>query len=108
MPGLLTEDVMPAELLLASADVTPPVVLLSDFPPISPPASGSFNILPALLGAVGVGIASTGHHGSGSNITPPPPVVPEASTALSLGAMLLLGGGTMLGVRRKHTSEKPL
>lgn len=111
MPGLLTEDVTPTDALVALADVPPAVVLVSDFPPLGPIVSGgsrSFNVLPALLGGLAVGIASTGHGGSTPNVTPPPPAVPEASTSASLGALLLLGGGALLVLRRKRASGKAI
>ena len=110
MPGLLGEDVTPITLADAAADVTPAVVLVSDFPPIGPigPAAGrSFNVLPAILGGLALGVVgSGGHHGSTPNIVPPPPVVPEAATSLSLGAMLLMGVGALLVLRRKKASGK--
>lgn len=109
MPGLLTEAVTPAELVVASTDVAPVIVQVSDFPPLGPILSGgshSFNVLPAILGAVAIGVASTGHGGSTSNVTPPPAPIPEASTSASLGVMLLLGGGALLVLRRKRASGK--
>jgi len=111
MPGLLIANVTPTELVVATADVAPPIVLVSDFPPLGPILSGgsrSFNVLPALLGGLAVGIASTGHGGSTPSITPPPAPIPEASTSTSLGVMLLLGGGALLVLRRKRMSAKTM
>lgn len=108
MPGLLTiADVTPAELAVATTDVAPTVVLVSDFPPFSPGlgSRGAFNFLPAILGAAAVGVASSGHGGSTPNVTPPPLPVPEASSLVSLGVMLLFGSGVLLVARRKKTSD---
>lgn len=111
MPGLMTEDVTPTDTLVALADVPPAVVQVSPSLETLIPGtllssgSGSFNVLPAILGAVAVGVASSGRGGSTSNVTPPPPAVPEASTSASLGVMLLLGGGALLVLRRKRASE---
>ena len=110
MPGLMPGDDIPAPLLVASTDVTPTVVEVSpslqSLIPSLPlgSASRSFNFLPALLGAVAVTVASTGH-GSTSNVTPAPGV-PEASTSVSLAVMLLLGAGGMFVFRRKRAPEK--
>lgn len=113
MPGLMPADVSPTELVVASTDVAPVIVQVSDFPPLgpvlSPVVSGgsrSFNLLPAILGAAAIGVASTGHGGSNSNIIPPPVPIPEAATSDSLGLMLLLGGSASLVLRRKRASAK--
>ena len=108
LPGLLAEGAAPTDLAVADADVSPTVTLVSDFPlaPIGSGLSHSFNVLPALLGAVAVGIASTGHHGSTPTPGPGPAPVPEASTSLSLGVMLLVGGGALLALRRKRMSGR--
>lgn len=107
MPGLLTEAITPAALVVA-ADVAPVIVQVSDFPPLGPILSGgsrSFSVLPAILGAAAVGVASSGRGGSTPNVTPVPPAVPEASTSASLGVMLFLGGAALFAVRRKRTFE---
>ncbi len=111
MPGLLTAaDVTPTDLVVASTDVTPAVVEVSpSLETLIPGAllsggSSAFNALPAVLGAVALGVASTGHGGSSPSVTPP--AIPEASTSISLGTMLLLGSGAWLAARRKRTSEK--
>ena len=67
-------------------------------------SSGVPNLFPALLG-LGGAVAVFGHGGShsggsGTPVTPPPPAVPEASTVLSLG-LLLLGSSAVLIKRRK-------
>ena len=75
MAGLMTEDVTPTDLVVASADAIPAVVLVSDFPPVGPLGTGlsrSFNALPVLLGGIAVAVASSGHHGSTPNGTPAP------------------------------------
>lgn len=108
MPGLLTiADVTPADLAVATTDVTPTVVLVSDFPPFSPGVGSSraFSFLPAILGAAAVGIASSGHGGSTPNAIPPPSV-PEASSLVSLGVMLLLGSSALFVTRRKRMPNK--
>ncbi len=112
MPGLLPEDLTPTELIAASGDVTPTVVLVSPSVETLIPGgataglSHSFNVLPAILGAAAIGVASTGHGGSTPNATLPPPIVPEASTSASLGVMLLLGGGALFAAKRKRTNGK--
>ena len=114
MPGLMPASDLPAPVLVAGADVAPTVVevggSLQNLLPTVPVsgASHAFNVLPVVLGALAagaVGIASTQHSGSSSNATPPP-AVPEASTSVSLGAMLLLGAGGLLFLRRKRPSPK--
>ena len=105
LPGLMSADMLPDTALVAAADVAPTVVEVSpSFESFIPAgASRSFNALPALLGALAVGVASTGHHGSTANVIAPP--IPEASTSISLGVMLLLGTGGLFILRRKRVSE---
>ena len=110
MPGLLPGDLTPSDALVALADVPPAVVLVSPsletlIPgTVAPGLSRSFNVLPAVLGGLAVAVASTGHHGSTPNTTPPP--VPEASTFVSFSVMLLLGGGALFAIKRKRALEK--
>jgi len=111
LPGLLTGDLTPTELLVVSANVAPVVVQVADFPPVGSIVSAgsrSFNALPAILGGLALGIAGTGHGGSSSNAVTPPPAIPEASTSASFGGMLLLGAGSLFLVRRKRVSKKTL
>lgn len=110
MPGLLPEDITAPDLLVAGTDVTPAVVQVSpsleSLIPSTLLNSGgrSFNAIPALLGALAVGVASSGHGGSSSNGAPAP--VPETSSSVSLGVMLLLGAGGLIVLRRKRLSKK--
>ena len=113
MPGLMPGGDLPAPVLVASTDVTPTTVevggSLQNLLPTVPlsGAGHAFNALPAVLGALAagaVGIAATHHGSSNSNVTPAP--VPEASTSLSFGGMLLLGAGGLLVFRRNRLSTK--
>lgn len=114
MPGLMPGGDLPAPVLVASTDVAPTTVevagSLQNLLPAAPlsGAGHAFNALPAVLGALAagaVGIASTRHGDSNSNAAPPP-AVPESSTAVSLGAMLLLGAAGSLAFRRRRLSAK--
>lgn len=110
MPGLMPEDIAAPDLLVAATDVAPAVVQVSpsleSLIPGTLLSSGShsFNAIPALLGALAVGVASSGHGGSSSNGVPAP--VPETSSSVSLGMMLLLGAGGLIVFRRKRSSKK--
>ena len=87
---------------IASSDLeVPPVVMVggslesfvSAVKPIS--SSGSFNFLPALAGigaAVGIFHQNPSHSTVTASPVTPSPAVPEASTLVSLGLMLLAGG----------------
>ena len=114
LPGLVPEDLTPPDLLVAATDISPAVVQVS--PSIESLIPGSFlsagghsfNAIPALLGALAVGVASSGHGGSspqpGGIVVPAP--IPEASSSVSLGMMLLLGAGTLVVLRRKRAAKK--
>ena len=112
MPGLVSEDLMPPDALVAGTDISPAIVQVSPSIESLIPGGllkaggGSFNAIPALLGALAVGVASTGHSGSSPNGFVAPPAVPEASSSVSLGMMLLLGAGVLVVVRRKASAKK--
>jgi len=114
MPGLVPEDLMPPDVLVAGTDISPAIVQVSPSIESLIPGSllkaggSSFNAIPALLGALAVGVASTGHGGSspspnGIVVSAP---IPEASSSISLGMMLLLGAGALVVVRRKQSAKK--
>ena len=113
MPGLVSEDLTPPDLLVAGTDISPAVVQVSPsleslVPGLLSGGGHAFNAIPALLGALAVGVASSGHGSPGplpGDILIPAPV-PEASSSVSLGMMLLLGAGSLVVLRRKHLAKK--
>lgn len=100
-------------------------------------ASHANSLVPALLGLLGAGgaVAAASHHGGGSSAPAPAPFqaptpvsgpvpsisapvsepspsvpsapVPESSTLASLGALLLLGGGSLAAARRRCGLGRP-
>ena len=108
-PGLMPGDTVPPSLVVASNDITPAVVEVSPFlggfsGPVVNNLGHAFNFFgPVLAAGLAVVVSSKGGGGSTPNV----PAVPETSTFISFGLMLLLGGVVVVSHRRKP-SAKPL
>jgi hypothetical protein len=103
-PVLTALDGTQSDLLTTDNLSAPPLVRVSPSIELLGGSSG-FNIFPALLGA-GAAIAVAGHGGSASpnGVPSPPAAVPETSTVISFG-LLLMGGAFVLIMRRKTSPE---
>ncbi len=106
-PGLMPGDTTPPGLVVASNDITPAVVEVSPFlggftTPVVSNVGHAFNFFgPVLAGGIALAVASSGSHSPAPNIPP----VPETSTSVSLGLMLLMGGGMIVSLRRKQAAK---
>lgn len=92
--------------MIADANMVPPVTQVSPYiDTFTQAASHGFNLGPALggLAAAAAAVAINNRHG-GSSSPQNVPAVPESSTSVSLGIMLLIGSGVVIVRRRKRPS----
>lgn len=104
-PGLMPGDITPPNLVVASDD-TPVDVEVSPFlggftTPLVNNVGHAFNFFVPALAGIALAVSSSGSHRS----TPGVPAIPETSTSVSLGLMLLLGSGAAITLRRKRVSK---